>query len=290
MKRIVDYFLGFILFEYIYFHVNQLLIRYSPKFSFHPVLELILLIILISTVFLSLRKPIKLEKLIFRWLLFYFIFIGIFSIWSSEPSLLEWGRLFDIVILIFVIIVAYKFSQELVNYDNQFQNLDQDRLSPNTIIPLEKSEAFVQAEFIRAKRYNYPITLIALRPLNELSKTSGSHIHFFNRSSYHPENINKRIGKFLSNKTRTSDQVIFSKEENVFLLICPELTPENAQDFVDRLKFRVLNEAKSFVDLNYVCFPKEGIMFDALYKKLLRGISENRATGVEEYSTVVHGK
>lgn len=290
MKRIVDYFLGFILFEYIYFHLNQLLIHYSPKFSFHPVLELILLIILISTVFLSLRKPIKLEKTIFRWVLLYFVIIGIYSIWFSEPSLLEWGRLFDIVILLFVIIVAYKFSQELVNYDNQIQNLDQNRLSPNTVIPLEKSEAFVQAEFIRAKRYNYPITLIALRPLSEFSKPAHSYVHFFNRNSYHPENINKRIGKFLSNKTRTSDQVIYSKEEDVFLLICPELTPENAQDFTDRLKFRVLNETKSFVDINYVCFPKEGLMFDALYKKLLRGISENKSGGVEEYSTVVHGK
>lgn len=290
MKRIVDYFLGFLLFEYVFFHVNQLLVHFSPDFSFHPILEVFLLVSLISTVLFYLRKPIKLEKLIFRWVVFYFILIGIYSIWAPEPSLLEWGRVFDIVILLFVIIAAHYFSQELVKYDNKIHNLDKDQLSPNTVIPLEKSEALVQAEFIRAKRYGYPITLIALRPLNEYSRPANFPLNIFKPNTDPKNNINKRIGKFLSNKTRTSDQVIYSEQENVFLLICPELAPEHAYDFVDRLKFRVLNETKSFVDITYVCFPSDGLMFDVLYKKILRDIFQNKSGKVEEYSTVVHSK
>ena len=128
----------------------------------------------------------------------------------------------------------------------------------------------IELELIRCRRYNHPLSVIALvvfsansenipspnRPLEALVWRGG-------------------IARVLSGMTRLSDLVIEPEEDTCFLIVLPEINHQETIQFLQRLERAVTSQLDMTIVYGIAVFPESGHTFDSVKDKAREALNEN---------------
>ena len=123
------------------------------------------------------------------------------------------------------------------------------------VYDIEKAGPVIETEFIRSRRYDYPICALVVEPkdgagnwpLDEDLERAIQSIENRFREKY----ATTELAETIANLTRQTDYVVDMGVPGRFLLVCPEITPENAEKFLSRLQERI--DESLGVQLRYGC-------------------------------------
>lgn len=136
------------------------------------------------------------------------------------------------------------------------------------VYDIEEAGPVIETEFIRSRRYDYPICTLVVEPedgagnwpLDEDLERAVQAIELRIREKY----AATELAETIANLTRQTDYVIDMDIPGRFLLICPEITPENAGKFLDRLQERVYQSLGVRLRCGVAAFPEDAPSFEGV--------------------------
>ena len=150
------------------------------------------------------------------------------------------------------------------------------RLIDEAIVPqlshqvyqFEKAGPVIETEFMRSRRYDYPICTLVVEPengagnwpLDEDLERAVRAIETRIREKY----ASTELAETIANLTRQTDFVIDMDIPGRFMLICPDITRENAEKFQERLLEKVYETLGVHLQCGVAEFPEDAPSFDGV--------------------------
>ena len=184
-----------------------------------------------------------------------------------------WGEKYTYITLLEIIVymLAVYFTKQFTNHLLEAGNLIEQAIVPNMrhqILSLPQAGTAIETEFMRSRRYDYPICALMVEPecgaenwpLEKDLQRAVREIEIQIRKKY----AATELAEAISNQTRQTDLVVELGEPGQFLLICPDISPDNAEKFMGRLQ-KAIDESLG-VKLRYgmALFPQDAPSFEGV--------------------------
>jgi hypothetical protein len=128
----------------------------------------------------------------------------------------------------------------------------------------------IELELIRCRRYNHPLSVIALVVFSATSENTPSPNRPLEALVWRGG-----IARVLSGMTRLSDLVIEPEEDTCFLIVLPEINHQETEQFLQRLERAVTSQLDMTIVYGIAVFPDNGHTFDAVKGKAREALNEN---------------
>ena len=273
MKRLTNnliflliYLMIFFSLDKIAFGVNNSLFNFS-RFLYALTSVSVLLIISIP----SLRK-LKFSYLLVGSLILYLI--GKLLLFRDLQLVVGFYPYY-IISEIFLYSIGIFYASRVGESIESLNNIIEEAILPNAnqrIFKKENASVYIENEFVRGRRYNYPITALVIEPDSNVEKYPTN----ANLDTVITEIENKlkvqyiatKFTNVISNQVRLSDMIVeLDAEQGKYLIICPELSFENSALFGERLKRAVNAQLGISVNYGVLNFPKDVLTYEAMLDK-----------------------
>ena len=199
------------------------------------------------------------------------IWVLLFIISTSLYDLLNRSKFFILNTLLINLVTVVLFSWFGANLANALEWVEQKLINidpPKRVLPFDQANSKIQAEFIRAKRYNFPLAVMVLEPIRVIDKTSENFTIVSEMKKANKNKIIQTIGDHLLIKLRNSDLIIRNDDKSHILLICPILNTDTIHDLEKRIMATLEEDLGVEVRVETRAFPDDGPVFEALYLSL----------------------
>ncbi|GAP14508.1 protein containg FOG: GGDEF domain [Longilinea arvoryzae] len=173
----------------------------------------------------------------------------------------------ELAILLVAIVIAYQCAQQLHKFESFIEEVylparDRRIRQPHT------ARDEINTEFIRSRRHQHPLTLVAISPT---VKTDGSGIkiavdeiqrHMVNRF------ITASVAKIITTEARRTDMIISQSDENgLFFVLCPETKGDDSVALAERIRAAAMEHLGISVNYGIASFPDEALTYEELAKR-----------------------
>ena len=214
-----------------------------------------------------LRRQKLLYCLVF-WALIFFLSKSM--LFDSQPILggkYTFITLLELITYLQAVYLNKVFTAEL----NHAARLIDEAIVPQMshhVYPFEKAGTVTETEFMRSRRYDYPVCMLVVEPengaenwpLDEDLKRAVRAIETRIREKY----ATTELAETIANLTRQTDFVIDMDIPGRFMLICPDITRENAEKFQKRLQEKVHQSLGVRLHCGVAEFPEDAPSFDGV--------------------------
>lgn len=182
-----------------------------------------------------------------------------------------WGGKYTFITLleVTVLFLAVYFTKQFTELLSDAGRLIEQAIVPqfrHQVLDLHTSQEVIETEFMRSRRYDYPVCALVVEPLEGTEnwpldkdlERAVREIELTIRKKY----ASAELAEAISNQTRQTDFVIDMGKPGQFLLICPEITPENASKFMERLQAEVYDSLGMKLRYGLASFPLDAPSFD----------------------------
>lgn len=262
MKKVNSAILQFI----ILFTIFAGLRLFSPVSSnFHSILPIFIPVLLIITIVLRKKLYKKTGLIIIIWILLFIISTSLYDLSSQSKVFFLNNLLINLVIVVLFSWFAAKLANALEWVEQKLINID----PPKRVLPFDQANSKIQAEFIRAKRYNFPLAVMVLEPIRVINQNSETLSIVSEMRKTKKNQIIQTIGEYLLVKLRRSDLIIRNDDKSHILLICPILHTDTIHDLEKRIIATLEEDLRVEVRIETRAFPDDGSVFEALYQSLI---------------------
>lgn len=202
------------------------------------------------------------------WGLIFFLSKGM--LFDIQPM---WGgkytfiTLLELLTFLLAVYLNKMFAVEL----NHAARLIDEAIVPqlsHQVYRFSNVKPMIATEFMRSRRYDYPVCTLVVEPengagnwpLDEDLERAVREIEKRIREKYATTELAETIANF----TRQTDFVIDMEMPGRFLLICPEITQQNAEKFISRLQERVYQSLGVHLRCGLAAFPEDGPSFEGV--------------------------
>jgi hypothetical protein len=191
-----------------------------------------------------------------------FIFQGsLFAIYQSFSQ---------IILLSMSIFLSNRFAREWIALDQFYQQVILPKQSPR-LYTMEKALPLIEDEFIRGRRYGYPISGLMINfnnppnvwPSSKDLERSMQELALSLKERY----LHARIAKTISLQTRHNDMIVELEEEGLFFILLPEITSNNSAVVANRLYNAIQKDFGFPISFGKASFPIDAVTFEALLEK-----------------------
>jgi hypothetical protein len=167
------------------------------------------------------------------------------------------------LLLAIILIVENNHSIDEIKVKLEVFNVPKTK---HQILSLSETTELIEQEFSRARRYNYPISIIKI---NLLQQDPGGHPKFedpqqaFNRNLSYKQFSYSMI-KILDGFIREFDQIVKIDDQKQLLIVCPETDLEHAKQLTNRLQEKKFDSIDFHPFMDVATFPQDGPTFRAV--------------------------
>lgn len=225
----------------------------------------LLILVLLSVLILvpSLRKYNIFQILVVATVIFFVVRM-ISNIFLMNPT----NQIFlEYVFLLLGIAICVQYNQSI---DDVKMTLDIIAMpkTKHQIQDLFETSDLIEQEFRRARRFNYPISMIIIRQDNYKPNQQKDSIFEdpqkkYNKKFSYLQNVHKLI-KNLDDTLREFDQIIKIDDQKMILILCPNTKEDKAQLLVERIDDQVLTSMNIAPEIKVYNFPKDGPTFRSI--------------------------
>jgi hypothetical protein len=266
MKRLMNSGIALLVYLSLFLNIERLDVQgWVPIETFVYVLTTL-------AVVLGLMVPIlRRQKLWYSLAFWTLIFIlSKTMLFTSEPML--GGKYTFITLLEFLVYLLAVYLTKVFTFElNDAARLIDEALVPqlsHQVYEFEKAGPVIETEFMRGRRYDYPVCALVVEPengagnwpLDEDLERAVQAIEERIREKY----ATTELAETIANLTRQTDFVIDMEIPGRFLLICPDITQENAGKFLDRLQERVYQTLGVHLRCGVAAFPEDAPSFEGV--------------------------
>ncbi len=176
----------------------------------------------------------------------------------------------DLVFLLFSVFLVNRFSKEWIALDQFIQQVILPKQSPR-LYSMEKALPLIEDEFIRGRRYGYPISGLIIDfnhppntwPNNKDLERSMQELATSLKERY----LQARVAKTISSQTRHNDMIVEMDDEGLFFILLPEITGTNSTIVANRLVNAIQKNFGFPISFGKASFPNDAVTFEALLEK-----------------------
>lgn len=248
----------------LYTLILAMLLVDSVHVWFHPTLAV--LIPAAMSITLSLRKMLHKKDawLLLIWTVLFALSVGLYEWITRSGWIASFATLYSLLIMAGFAWLASGVVTALGRVEEKLNNAD----APGRVILLHQANSRIQAEFIRAKRYNYPVAVMVLEPVGPTVPLAPAGEPVTQINHARRTKLVQHIGDYLLLKLRSSDLVIRDNEQNNLLLICPINQTENIDELANRISSIIRKDLGVEVSIKSRSFPDDGPVFEVLYQSM----------------------
>ena len=184
-----------------------------------------------------------------------------------------WGENYTFITILelAVYLLAVYFTKQFTQHLSEAGNLIEQAIVPNMrhqVLSLAQAGSAIETEFMRSRRYDYPICALMVEPecgaenwpLEKDLERAVREIEMQIRRKY----AATELAEAISNHTRQTDLVVDLGEPGQFLLICPDITTDNAEKFMGRLQQAVQGSLGVKLRYGMALFPQDAPSFEGV--------------------------
>ena len=263
MKKIVLSQLFLLLFFASLFILNDVYTRFGIGIYVNVVTFILIVIVVLS---ITLIPPIRTLNLYYLILISTILYIITRVIPHLSPNIKPYIEFaFEYVILMFSIFLAIQNNHAMDEIKIKLDIFNIPKTKHQILDLLETSDS-IELEFNRARRYNYPISIIVIKLRSQI-QDSGKRLEdpqkTYNRKLAYKQLVYQLI-KSLDDFVREFDQIIKIDDQKQVLVLCPETDEEHAKKLVDRLYEKVFTSMDLNPEIEVALFPKDGPTFHSI--------------------------
>ena len=212
--------------------MNDVYTRFGIGIYVNVVTFILIVIVVLS---ITLIPPIRTLNLYYLILISTILYIITRVIPHLSPNIKPYIEFaFEYVILMFSIFLAIQNNHAMDEIKIKLDIFNIPKTKHQILDLLETSDS-IELEFNRARRYNYPISIIVIKLRSQIQDS----------------------GKRLEDPQKTYNQ-------KQVLVLCPETDEEHAKKLVDRLYEKVFTSMDLNPEIEVALFPKDGPTFHSI--------------------------
>lgn len=275
LSKSIVYLTVYILFYLSIDRLNQLNVNFI---NLQPLLHLLIISLVFISILFPIFRKISITSSIIIWDIIYFLL----WILSTQKSIKEFGTfLLPITLELVLFSLLIYYTKRVAQHITDLELLIQYVILPKTnhnIYDTHTAEPIIENELIRSRRYNYPVSALILKPNPNVGKyptpdeleRSAKEILDLLKTRY---TISK-MAEVIGNQTRCIDLIIRQDQENNFLLLCPEISTQNAALLAERLEKITKEELGVSLVTGIATFPQDGPSLQAILEKAASQLPE----------------
>jgi len=178
----------------------------------------------------------------------------------------------EIIVITLTIYLVGQLAEMVVDFENAVEDLTfrQVGLPPKVFENTQTEELYREVK--RSRRFDYTLSLLILKPDINSDQVKLNKIMMELQKRMTGRYIQARVAQILSDTLRDCD--LIAVEESEFVILLPEVTAEEVDEYKSRIEENVANELGIDVRFGVANFPDNGIT--------LNGLVEIAASQLEE--------
>jgi len=140
----------------------------------------------------------------------------------------------EFIVLVSIVVPATfcgRYLREFITEYNLVASLFVNKKIPH----LDDVRPLIESEFARGTRYNYPISMVLVQSNTDQNTALQEKAEYLT-TLFRERLADTELSSFLFEKSRITDILVKSEEENDYLLICPGTDRISAEQLIERLK------------------------------------------------------
>jgi GGDEF domain-containing protein len=207
--------------------------------------------------------------------------------WTVEDVLRAATELSAIVL---TLLLTRQLSQALDEFQAAVAAITIPKVGKSVEDAFSASEGEMYQEVRRARQYNRPLALLALRIEGEPSSVALQQVIIEAQQAMIDELLLAGVAGALCDELRDYD--IIGRHADCFLVLLPELTKEDVPNVIFRLRNAVSERVKVKLEIGAVTFPDNASTFDGLVQQAIQQIEISPGatypTAVTQTQTMAH--
>ncbi len=171
----------------------------------------------------------------------------------------------EISLLILAVILTRRVLEDMQSIENIIANITLADLS-SRVKNLDQAMPDINKEIIRSRRYQRPLSILAIQISAETMQTNAEHLSqdIINTmlSRYAMSSLIRAIDK----EIRRPDLILKHSEDNQIILMLPETDEQGTKVVIDNMKTIAHNIVGESVSLGAATFPQDALTFEELIK------------------------
>lgn len=194
--------------------------------------------------------------------------------------------LVEFFLLIFIVYIGNIFA----NLGGELEKTLEDLIistDENRMNLYENGNRKIAQELDRSRRYNHPFSIVMVEPERFSYKNAMEGANLEIQQSLTDKYLFNKLGKVIDSTSRDSDCVVSYKDNNRFLIICPETTETPVENLITRLHRAAERQLGIKLISGKATFPSESVTLDELINKAnspLSGYLPDQENNIKELS------
>ncbi|GAP22655.1 hypothetical protein [Leptolinea tardivitalis] len=176
----------------------------------------------------------------------------------------------ELAFLILGITLAYRCTK----YMGEFEKFVEEVYIPNLgkrILNMESASEEVKTEFIRSRRHQTPMALLAVQPSSSSKKDEEEIKRTVAEIQRHMTSrfISASLAKIITSEARRSDLIISREEDGQFLILCPETKGTSSLVLAERIRKAAEKHLGLQINYGMASFPEEAYTFEEMVQRAI---------------------
>jgi signal transduction histidine kinase len=202
-------------------------------------------------------------------LLIVFVINLIIHLVRDQSLLPYYQYLAEFILLVLTVVASTICGKTLRKFETEY-NLVSTLFADKKIPRLGDIRPLIESEFARGTRYNYPISMVLLQSKTDQNTELQQKAEFLTKL-FQERIAGNELSTFLIEKSRITDILVKSEEENIYLMICPGTDRPSAEHLIERLRTAQTNGNMIDFQATIAAFPDDARSFNSLLERLTMG-------------------
>jgi len=277
MKRVLPPLILLIITVSIFFNMERLDLGQEENIiNLQSFVYLLVFAAVLTTLLLHANFNLPLALSLFGWIGLYAL--GKWVIFPERP-VLAGVRLYltinEVAFLALIVTLAYRVATNLFQADQTIQHITLESLS-GRVNALDQAAEDIKKEFIRSRRHQNPISVLALKPARDIQEMPQNKTTEAILKTLRKKYALNRIIHLLDQELRRSDLILTSKEDGQLILLLPETGREASLQIGRRIDEIIQKHLNYPIHYGICSFPEQELTFEQLINKARQELENNR--------------
>jgi len=198
----------------------------------------------------------------------------------------------ELAILLMAIALAYRCTK----YLGEFEKFVEEVYIPNLgkrILKMDNASEEIKTEFIRSRRHQLPMALVAIEPSSTTKKEEAEIKKAVEEIQRHMTSrfIAASLAKIIMSEARRSDLIINQGDDGQFFILCPETKGNNSVVLAERIRLAAEEHLGIHIKYGVASFPEEAYTFEELVQRATLQLNlDTKEKIITETPTFLYGE
>ena len=181
----------------------------------------------------------------------------------------------EVSFLALIVTLSYRVATNLYQAEQTIQHITLESLSAR-VNNLGQASEEIKKEFIRSRRHQNPISVLALKPARDIQEMPENKTTEAILKTLRKKYALHRIIHLLDQELRRSDLILTNKEDGQLILLLPETGREASLQIGKRIDEIIQKQLNYPIHYGICSFPDQELTFEQLVTKARQELENNR--------------